>query len=170
MGACLTFSGGASGSYLNVPSPSGLPTTAMTVSAWVNLTSHISWDNLAINNWGLSTGGVWLLFSDAGRNVFFGVKDGAAAQHSASGCSAAFTTNAWHNLLGTYDGTTVKVYIDGVICAGTSALSNQTLYTAGSISMGSVNASATSHKMDDIRIYNRALSAAEIYALYSATR
>jgi len=150
---CLTFSG--TGQYVNIPPPTGFPTTSITVSAWVYLTSHITSNDLVTNNFSVSGG--WDLFADSLGNAMFGVFNGTS-QFNASGCSTAFTTSAWHHLLGTYDGTTVKVYLDGVQCTTTSALSSQTLYTAGSIRIGDADGTSFSHKIDDVRIYNRALS------------
>ncbi len=160
---CLTLSG--TGQYVTIAPPSGFPTTAITVSAWVYLTGHINFDDLVANNF--SAAGGWNLFADSGGNALFGVFNGVS-QFNASGCAPSFTLNAWHHLLGTYDGTTVKVYLDGVQCTTTSALASQTLYTAGSVRMGDADGTSASHRIDDVKIYKRAVSAAEVTQTYNS--
>jgi len=79
--------------------------------------------------------------------------------------------NVWHHLAGTYNGSQVKLYVDGVL----RATNNHT----GSIASSTYNvelgrcAEDTSRLyngvLDSVRIYNRALSAAEITQLYQWT-
>jgi len=76
--------------------------------------------------------------------------------------------NVWHHVAGTYNGSRVKLYVDGVL----RATNNHT----GSIASSTYNvelgrcAEDTSRLyngvLDSVRIYNRALSAAEITQLY----
>lgn len=165
---CLSFDG--ADDRVNIPTPlNSFPTSTITVSAWIKVSNHVNWYDYVRNNWA-GNAGAWLLYSDSSGNARFGVIDGALAQHNATGCSTAFTTSTWHMMTGTYDTSTVRVYLDGTQCSATSSLSGQTLYTAGSIQFGEWgSAGATAHEVDDIRIYSRALSADEIQRLWNST-
>ena len=80
--------------------------------------------------------------------------------------------NNWHHIVATYDGSIVKLYYDGVsrgTGAGTSTgnLTNniKTLTVASRAAEVSTNAS-----IPVVRIYNRALSADEVFQNYNATK
>jgi type II secretory pathway pseudopilin PulG len=79
--------------------------------------------------------------------------------------------NVWHHLAGTYDGLKVKLYVDGVL--------RNTVNHNGSIASNNYNVQLGKDAqntdrlydgvLDSVRIYNRALSAAEITQLYQWT-
>ena len=76
--------------------------------------------------------------------------------------------NNWHNFTGTYNGTTLKLYIDGVLTVSsnvTISLSNST----SNLFFGQELSGFRYFKgiLDDIRIYNRALTQQEISAIYT---
>ena len=82
------------------------------------------------------------------------------------GSSAA--GNQWHLITAVSDATTVKLYIDGVLDASTTG-THVTLQLASNFNIGRKPAPAYDYwggAIDDLRIYNRALSAAEIQVLY----
>jgi hypothetical protein len=165
---CLSFD--AADDRVSVPATlNSLPTSAITVSAWVNVPNHVNWYDYVRNNWA-GIAGAWLLYSDSSGNARFGVIDNSLAQKGALGCATAFTTSTWHMLAGTYDGTVISSYLDGIQCNSTSSLSGQTLYTSGAVQFGEWgSAGANTHYIDDVRIYNRALSADEIQRLWNST-
>jgi hypothetical protein len=72
--------------------------------------------------------------------------------------------NQWHHLAATYDGFTMRIYIDGVLAgsqnkAGTITVNNNPLIIGGQT--GFID-EYFQGKLDDIRIWNRALSGCEI--------
>jgi hypothetical protein len=73
----------------------------------------------------------------------------------------------WTHLVGTCDGTDLRLYVDGVLAAGPLTVTNapeDSFWTAGSeITGGGVFRGA----LDDVRVYNRALSVDEVKALYA---
>lgn len=93
------------------------------------------------------------------------------------GTEADFTTplspGSWYQLVGTYDGTTVKVYVNGVLRGtGTQPISGHIINGSSPVILGDSAASATdlvpvNGYIDETRIYNKALTPAEISALYS---
>jgi hypothetical protein len=80
---------------------------------------------------------------------------------------AAISIDAWHHVAGTWDGTTKRLYVDGLLLASVAATIS---YDTGEILIGADNNGGTilyywDGKLDEIRVYNRALSAAEIGTL-----
>ena len=89
----------------------------------------------------------------------------------AIGATGSFNqTNTWYHLVGTWDGTDniygQKIYVDGAF-NGQGTMAYTTLLDAYDIRMGS---DGFNGYIDEARIYNRALSAAEIKALYEGTK
>ena len=84
--------------------------------------------------------------------------------------------NTWYNVVFTFDGQALKQYINGVLISSKS-LSGFSLNTNGNsgISIG-VSDQANGNwgpfggKIDDIGLWNRALTQAEITALYNSTK
>ena len=75
----------------------------------------------------------------------------------------ALTANTWAHLAATYDGATVRLYVNGVQVAsraqtGAIATSTNPLQIGGDSIYGQYFAG----RIDEVRIYNRALSVAEI--------
>jgi hypothetical protein len=87
--------------------------------------------------------------------------------------------NAWHHFVGIIGGTNqsnMSIYIDGILSNGIAGPNNGTFYQPtqnswyiGADTSGSVN-SLWNGLLDDVRIYNRALSASEVQALYNAEK
>ena len=78
----------------------------------------------------------------------------------------------WHHVAYTYDGSTVKIYVDGVEDA---AISGVTLNTGSAgetdVEIGSqLGSSIYQGLMDDVRIYNVALSAGDVEALAKSAK
>jgi chitodextrinase len=82
-------------------------------------------------------------------------------------CStAAVSDNAWHHVAGTWNGATMQLYIDGALNtsmaeSGTPANVNDTTTIGRNQSFGEY----FNGKLDDLRIYNRALTGSEIQSL-----
>lgn len=79
--------------------------------------------------------------------------------------------NVFHHLAGTYDGAMMKVYIDGVL-AGQKARTGPIPTTVGAPLIGkqAVCGDRSSAVIDEVKIYNRALSAVEIQGIFSAAQ
>jgi hypothetical protein len=82
--------------------------------------------------------------------------------------------NAWTHYVGTYDGTTARFYQDGVqqgtLTQSVSLLPPSYNMHIGAFVSGGNPVLKFNGKIDDVRIYNRALSAAEVTALYGEYR
>jgi hypothetical protein len=81
---------------------------------------------------------------------------------------SGLTDNNWHFLSFTYDGAMLRAYIDGVE-TGTLAVTGA-LSTGGSTNIGNYSTYYANASIDDVRVYNRALSSTEIKQLYNTGR
>ena len=80
--------------------------------------------------------------------------------------ATAIPLGTWTHLATTYDGTTLRVYVNGVQ-VGSLAATGTIASSTGQVTIGgnSVWGEYFAGAVDDVRIYNRALSAAEITSL-----
>jgi hypothetical protein len=103
-----------------------------------------------------------------GTFQFFISIDGSAGVSSP--VSATYTAGTWYFLCGTFDGATIRLFLNGVEQgAGTAqAGSIFTGSTASDTIGGSADVVACVASIDDVRIYNRALDPWEVITLYRA--
>jgi len=81
-----------------------------------------------------------------------------------------YSLNQWLFIVGTYDGSTMKLYIDGSL-ANTQSITGLLNSNDDALLIGTrlkLRSDTFNGKIDDIRIYNRALSAREVQTLYAA--
>jgi hypothetical protein len=80
--------------------------------------------------------------------------------------------NTWTFIAATWDGTTMRVYINGSLDANSSLFSGSILgmerpTTIGATLFASPDSSYTSGRLDDVRLYNRGLSASEVTNVFN---
>jgi hypothetical protein len=140
-------------------------TTAMTLEAWVYPTASGSgsWRNVVIKQ--RTNGEVYNLYANADTDAptAYVVR---AAQPSVAFDARATTQlplNTWSHLAVTFDNTVLRIYVNGVQ-VGSRTVAGPLLTSTGVLRLGgnSVWGEYFAGRMDDVRIYNRALSAAEI--------
>jgi hypothetical protein len=136
-------------------------TGSLTLEAWVNPTAPgTNWQNVILKG-GPNTALSYILNAVGmpGTDPSFFVSPAAAGVFS----PVTLPVNTWTHLAGTYDGTTMRIYTNGVLAASVSqtgliAPSTDGLFIGGNPYYGH-NFTGT---IDEVRIYNRALSAGEI--------
>ena len=85
---------------------------------------------------------------------------------------AASPDNQWHHVVGVYDGITAKIYVDKVLVGSTSKSGNlQTNTNRVNIGRNPIGDAVNGErywngKLDEVMIWNRALSSSEISSLY----
>jgi VCBS repeat-containing protein len=145
-------------------------TTAITLSAWVK-PGKLGTQNILKKTLGTTTANGYEL-SLASNGVVFIRLNGALASRVDSVTLYPTDGNTWMHIAGTYDGTTLRIYINGVQ-NNTKAASITIGTNATNLGIGAEPAAAPLNffqgSIDDARIYNRALSATEITALASTT-
>jgi hypothetical protein len=163
-GRALSFNG--SNSLVTIPDKSSLDLTkGMTLSAWVYPTVDLSgWKSLIAKE---RTGGFAYSLhanSDANRpnNA---VHIGTSYQHLKSGNKVA--KNKWTHIAATYDGATQRLFVNGVQ-VGSRSQTGSLSVTANPLRIGGDTVLAGRYfkgLIDDVRVHNRALIAAEIAAM-----
>jgi hypothetical protein len=174
-GSCLYFDGT---DYITTPS-FALSGTVLTVSGWVKIDINNVASSQNILTEGASSdtvGFVQLYRYSDGNALFWRYTTGSAATYV--GMSTFFNgyDNTWVYLtiVADYSGATVKFYRNGQLIQTSNMTTpvfpstNRAKYL-GAYSAGGSNP-ITNGNLDDIRIYNRELSAAEIKALYEGTK
>jgi hypothetical protein len=164
-----------SDSKINIPDNFGAEGETVSYSLWFKTTSadgsymfakrtgnntfHIRIDNgyafspagkICVNNW-------------AGTNQ---------AANNAVSTSGGYNDGSWHHFVFTYDGnqtTKTKCFIDGVYDSGmdwTYDLSTQSVSGGNNIGNYDLNSSNFSGTIDQVRVFNKTLSASEVTTLY----
>lgn len=192
LGGALHFDGVAYASFVIFPSSDGscaaapALTGSLTVAAWVSFDSLHDWGGYTLGDVAVMQGtvggtqGVWGLGATNGcgaETAGFEVAFDDAHRFIRCG-STALAPATWYFLAGVYDATarTVRVYVDGVEDTGGQAPGSSAIaaslnpyavcpYLGASSNQGYLLRGS----LDEVRIYDRALSPAELQALYVAS-
>lgn len=164
-GGALFFNG--TSSYVDLGNPAALQMTgSMTIEAWINAAANPPDDGQIVAKSDNSTGWQFKTSPDTGPQTF------GAAVSSGSGrvqrySSATRSLNTWYHVASVYNTSTqtLSTYVNGVLNNGT---------LVGSVPSSQLNANVNANigrrsggyyfngLIDEVRIYNRALSQAEI--------
>src|SRR3989344_4707522 len=169
----LSFDGVNDGVNLGTPNSLNI-TGAVTVSAWINYRTASLHEAIAVHaDGGADFGGQqYMLTMRSSTAVGFAVNNGTALLISSNG---TVSPNTWYHVVGTYNGVdTTKLYINGVqtdsdISAGFGALNNIPTQKIGIGAAIQNNRGYLDGLLDEVRVYNRALSASEVTELYNYT-
>jgi len=143
-------------------SQSLMPTEAITLAAWFVIEEPADRYHGIIGKAGYSSGYRLLLSGDA-KQVLFQL----SAEYS-FWASTSVGDGHWHHCVARYDGSLMKLYIDGVALA-TRAGPERVEVNDDFIVLGGPQ--YVIHGMvDDVRVYSRALSDEEVARLYETTR
>jgi hypothetical protein len=160
-GKALSFNG--SSDWVTVSNSSNLGlTTGMTLEAWINPSAlGTPWRTVILKEQPGEMTYALYANTGAGRPATY-VYLGAEVNSTSA---TALATNTWSHLAATYDGTTLKVYINGVEVSS-QAVSGTMLPSTGALRIGgnSVWGEYFSGLIDEVRIYDRASTPAEIQA------
>ena len=165
VGGALRFAAGSTGEHVIVPN---FPKTAAnySISAWVWADSRPVWASIVKNWYG---------------EFHFGLESGTGELSNYIGLTSTFPnakeagvfpTGSWQHVACTADGANLRVFRNGLQVAAT-AYSGALFTPPQALSIGAkiVGASTDSHwqgLIDDVALWNRALSANEIYNLFAA--
>ena len=159
---------------VDVPDAATLHLQTFTIDAWVNPTD-LTQDRAILIKAALGTGGNDFAY---GLRVLSGgqaegrITDAAGAFASVVSTSA-LSTNLFQHIALTYDGTALKLYVNGVL-NGTTATTLTPVVNARPVTIGawqSVSAGEIQHwagLIDEVEIFSRALTATEVGNIYNA--
>lgn len=147
-----TIAGGGSVAVPNIP----LNNQARTVSLWVNVFQYVN-GNSNLFQYGSNVIGQTfaLWFNKTGSTISLilrGYNDDVTY-------TLPSTTGTWRHIVASYDGTTAKLYVDGSLVASAP----KSWSTVGNLTYFAGNYDG---RIDDLKIYNRAVTDVEVSNLY----
>jgi YVTN family beta-propeller protein len=157
--------------YIDVPdSPSLSITGPLTLTAWINVNAN-DFQQAIIEKYDVP-GLRGYLLRIVGGKLQGAICDASlyGAQHPASGATT-ITTGVWHHVAAVYDGATIKVYLDGIL-DGSAPTITAPVDGSASLKIGARGDDADTRLnglIDEVRIYDQALSSTEIQALATTT-
>jgi len=164
-GKALSFNG--TSSYVDLGSPSALQLTgSMTIEAWVKAAANPADDGQIVSK---SSGPGWQLKTtpDTGPQTF-GIAVSADSSTKAQRYSNSVRAlNTWYHVAGVYDAAslTLSTYVNGVLDNGTllGTVPSSQLNPSANVNIGRRSGGFYFNGViDEVRIYNRALSQSEI--------
>jgi hypothetical protein len=145
--------------------------SAITLSVWVKI------DTLPASSYNYAPiekmGSVYRLIIDSAGQVHFAVRTTNNGWYTAGTTATGGTigTGSWAHLAGTYDGSYVRMYLNGVQTAtGSQTISGTIASSTNTLTFGYATAANVSYLdgiIDEARLYNQALSSTEISNLYT---
>jgi hypothetical protein len=168
VGQAFQFDGTVQSQIIVPDSQSLRPTTAVTVDAWINPSSAGTGFQgvLFKGNTGSAGGQPYSLFV-GGVNHQVVVRVGNDSTFDALGSVGGLPANVYSHVAFTYDGATIRIYINGALdSSAASSIGNLAQIDTNVLRIGGLGSSfAYTGAADEIGIYNRALSLAEIQSI-----
>jgi hypothetical protein len=161
IGRAINFD--ATNDYVDLGSPSASNITGdATVSVWVKPTNFTT--EQGVISWG--NGGTTSPFS-------INLLTTSKVQYACTGCTtrtstASLTANVWSHVTTTVSGSTLKIYINGVLDSTQDIGISTRSSGNGSLNFGRTATKYMRGGIDEISIFDRALSAQEVRAIYDA--
>jgi autotransporter-associated beta strand protein len=144
---------------VQVPSaPVLTPSASLTVAAWIQVAPNVTGTTIAKWNTAANTGSYLLTVSNGAPGFQVSINGTAVAAQS----SLTLPDTLWHHLAGTYDGTAVRVFLDGVEQTNVAASGTVDAVSAP------LRIGLLPGRLDDARLYEVALTADQLLALVNA--
>lgn len=167
IGSCYSLS---VGNYLGLDAPNvnNHKYSPISVALWFYPTQNDSTDRSIIGCWENGGGGFFIKNQKIGVSLYIG------GSYITCNAPSTITLNLWHHICYTYDGTTIRMYIDGQEVASAAASGTITYHSTTPWQIGG-NPSATAWgsgtlagKINDVRIYDNCLSPQEVKEISQA--
>ncbi len=159
---------GTRGTSVNVGNPAQLQLQDFTITAWIKRDNaqSVSADFPRAVIFGYGQDGYALYMNSGGNPILskYNVRGGETRAHT------AIKDTNWHHLAVTKSGTTVVFYVDGVAYPAADANYDAEFGFTTEAAIGASGKNAVLNfwgLIDEVGIYNRALSASEIQAIYT---
>jgi autotransporter-associated beta strand protein len=175
-GNAVKLNGG--GQYVTLPNNITTNLADFTIATWVYLNGPQGWwsrvFDFGVANFPPGAPSVpmrYMFLAPAAGVVTFTISLGSTGGQQSIGGSAVVPTNGWHHVAVTLAGTTCTLYVDGAqVGSGTITITPSQLGSLNANYIGKSQWSTDPYlngMVDDFRIYNGALSAAQIATLHS---
>lgn len=174
VGGCLRFNG--VDDYVQVAQHALLRPDKLTVMAWVKIDADIPTNAYAvILPWEGAWGAPYLSYTlnanyNGAKQPLFQISVGGSIQTL---IGTAMTPGVWHLLIGVYDGSQMRLYVDAVLNGTPINVSGVISYPTANqdlvIGMRSANSPGQYFKgvIDEVRVYNYAMSSKVINQIYN---
>jgi Concanavalin A-like lectin/glucanases superfamily/Cadherin-like domain/Bacterial Ig domain len=158
--------------WVTVPGSDALGlTAALTLTAWVNPTvAPGGWNTIIMKERGVEDFAYALYANDGapvpGGNAAPAAYINAGGSHTSTPGTAVLAAQTWTHLAATFDGATLRLYVNGIL-ASSRARTGPVAGSTGALRIGGNSAwpgEFFAGLIDDVRIYDRALTADEIAA------
>ncbi len=169
---------GKDNSYITVPNNDSLNPAQMTLCAWIKTSySDSVWRRIFDKGTGvgydLTMGGDYQGKSHQGPFIL------EVGKNSLPSRAKVYDGN-WHQVVGTFDETELNVYVDGELAGGPRASAGQPAHTAYNLTIGANRSNPNASigevgssfygLMDDVMMYDRALTPREVKFLYASQK
>jgi hypothetical protein len=171
--------------YVEIPKAPDLdiPSGKVTVDAWIYITGNAYYPGvLAKGDVGPTYKESYALFVDPNRRAGFLVnRDGSITGRALVIGTTQIPLNTWTLLAGTYDGTSVHVYVNGSLepvflsHPATSGVINKINQTKDDVLIGKAHRTVDLNgdtyfkgRIDEVELFNKALSATDIAKIFNA--
>ena len=171
--------------YVEVPQSSSLEPTTLTVDAWVNAAGSPGQFRYIVSKGGVGDdGGSYALYTGAAEGLLFYIFDGTLI-HLSPDAGAGIWDGKWHHVAGSFDGAALHLFVDGIEVGSGTAVTTTIAYglSGGDVTndlfIGDYNPHCTgcllgpyafTGGVDEVELFQRALSPAEITAISAAGR
>jgi hypothetical protein len=146
--------------YVQIADSSALDVAQVTVCTWIYIHTTPAVGSGIIHSRENGYAGGYLMLATGNGTVRFYVYDGA---YKYAETNASVPAGEWVHLAGTYDGTTVRVFVNGTAQTATATASSIVYLGANRAArVGEYAGSAIQATVDDVRIYNAAKSAGDL--------
>ncbi|MBI5881161.1 VCBS repeat-containing protein, partial [archaeon] len=143
--------------YVNLSLPSSLNQdfTKITISAWVYIRNVVG-EPIIVGKLGLKYA---MTYYTDGKAYFY-IRQGG------NNAKAAVGLNSWHHLVGVFNGTNISIYVDGSLVETVASAFSSTGTDSNPVLIGAQPPYYFNGSIDEVRIYNRSLTADQIRLLY----
>ena len=172
--------------FVQVPRSASLEPVQITVDAWVNAAGSPGLTRYIVTKGAVDElEGSYALYTGAAGGLQFYIFDGTLIRFSPAALSPAVWDGNWHHAAGTFDGTAVRLFLDGTEVGTGTPIVTTIAYglSAGTevtndLFIGDFNPNCTSNicledhhfigEVDELEVFERALSQEKIARIFAA--
>lgn len=157
------------GTSTYISAPNIAFTTQLTVSCWVKF-NVLGGNRSLIGNWQSTGGGdSWILATQGGNKMHFFTSNSTNSTFGTIIESNEYVTNTWYHYVAVFNAGSQQLYRDGVLVANNPNVGFTTLFNdvTQNIWMGHYDIEYLNGSLDEVALWNRALTEYEIKRLYN---
>ena len=160
--------------YIDCGISSELKPNLVSCSVWIKGSSSSNPQYTRILSQDGPTGGAdaYGFYVTSTNKVVFAIKTSVTGTVTSS-LSSVVLDNNWHNIVGTYDGSNVNIYVDGSIVGSPVSGTGNLAYGSGGFTIGCMSEPTAlpsqefTGQIDEVAIFSRALSLNEVNDLWN---